>query len=87
MWRLYIRCCSCGAGTVFYEGTTRTTNPHASTSTLICQSCGSTKFDDPRPGRRVETSAGVWYKPWTWADVTTTWEWNDADAKPMPEES
>lgn len=80
MWRLYIRCCSCGAGTVFYEGTTRTTLPTASTSTLICQSCGSTKFDDPRPGREVSTS--VWWNPWTWG--STRWEWNDAGAKPLP---
>lgn len=80
-WYLYVRCQSCRTGHRFDTGMKRSVPiDDAVFIPVICAGCGSTKFDDPRPGRKV--SAAVWWNPLTWLRVR--WEWRDDCVRVLP---
>jgi hypothetical protein len=75
-WDMRLRCTKCKAGEEWVRDAVRRAPgvPLAKDRVqMLCQTCGSSAFDDPRPGRYV--SASVWWKPNTWN--TGKWEWRE----------
>lgn len=75
-WKMRLRCQKCKVGNHWNRSATRIrpeTTLAQNKEFMLCSACGSTNFDDPRPGRYVSSS--VWWKPGTWS--TGKWEWRE----------